>query len=156
MLLTPLADICINKVSKTCVVELVTQIENGGRLSGVSRCFTDNEDTHEEDHDEKYPHEESVHHLGDLLPFGHFQARRLLLAEAVCDIFDIPDQLRVAPENSTVATTTAVNTAVKGQMEGSRFVIIRATRGRSSFEFLLEVLFVVLKEGLGIFRLSER
>lgn len=125
-------------------------------MAGVSRCFPDNEDTHEEDHDEEYPHEESVHHLGDLLPFSHFQARRLLLAEAVRDIFDVPDQLRVAPEDSTVATTAAVNTALKGQMEGSRFVVVGATGGRSSFELLLEVLFVVPKEGLGILRLSER
>lgn len=84
-----------------------------------SRCFPDDEDAHEEDHDEEYPHEDSVHDLGDLLPFGHFQARGLLLAEAACDIFNIPDQLRVAAENSTAATATAVNAGVKGQREGS-------------------------------------
>ncbi len=120
-----------------------------------SRCFPDDEDAHDEDHDEEYPHEDSVHDLGHLLPFGYFQARGLLLAEAVCDIFHIPDQLRIAAEDSTAA----VNTGVKGQREGSRFVVVGAAGGRSCFRLLfgMELLVQFLTvERLGFLHLSER
>lgn len=60
----------------------------------LSGCLGDDEDAHEKDHDEEDPHEESVHHLGDLLPLCHLDTRCSLLTEAVGDVLNVLHHLK--------------------------------------------------------------
>lgn len=84
-----------------------------------SRFLPNDEDAHEENHDEEDPHEESVHHLSDLLPFCPFGACGPLLSETVGNIFDIANQLGV---NSRYATAVAAeHTWAKGHSRARRW-----------------------------------
>ncbi len=75
-----------------------------------------------------------------------------MLAEAVGDIFHVPDQLRIAPEDPTAA----VNTGVKGQREGGWCVFVGAAGG-FRFLFGMERLVPALTvERLGLLHRSER
>lgn len=71
----------------------------------LGRCVANDEDAHEENHDEEDPHEKSVHHLSDLLPFCPFSACGPLLSETVGDIFNIAHQLGVHTRNATTMAT---------------------------------------------------
>lgn len=65
------------------------------KMTELSGCLGDDEDAHEEDHEEKYPHEEPVHHLGNLLPFCYLDTCRSLLPEAVGNVLDVLHQLEI-------------------------------------------------------------
>lgn len=60
----------------------------------LSRCFGNDEDAHEEDHDEENPHEKPIHHLGNLLPLCHLDASMFLLTETVGNKLDVLNHLR--------------------------------------------------------------
>lgn len=74
-----------------------------------SWCFADNENAHEENHDEKNPHEKPVHHFCDLLPLRPLGARGPLLSETVGDILHVSHQLGVHP-----TTMCTEHTGTKG------------------------------------------
>lgn len=61
----------------------------------LSGGLGDDEDAHEKHHEEKDPHEEPIHHLGNLLPFCHLDTRGSLLSEAVGDVLDVLHQLEI-------------------------------------------------------------
>ena len=83
-----------------------------------SRFLPNDEDAHEENHDEEDPHEESIHHLSDLLPFCPFGACGPLLSETVGDVFDVAHQLVV---HSRYATAMAAeHTGAKGHSGARR------------------------------------
>lgn len=89
-----------------------------------SRCLADDQDAHEENHDEENPHEEPVHHLGDLLPLGPFGAGGPLLSEAVGDVLHVAHQLGVHSwDPAAVAAEHAGAEADSGGPVGRLFVL---------------------------------
>lgn len=61
--------------------------------TSVSYGFPHYEQAHEENHNEKQPHEESIQNLGNLFPLSRSSRRSSLIAVTVCDILDIPHEM---------------------------------------------------------------
>lgn len=58
-------------------------------MKKLSGCLGNDKNAHEEDHDEKDPHEKPIHHLGNLLPLCYLNTRSSLLTETVGDVLDV-------------------------------------------------------------------
>lgn len=74
-------------------------------LTVCSWCLANDEDAHEENHDEKDPHKESVHDFSNFFPFCPLDTCSPLLSEAVCNVFNIAHQLGVHTRDATAMAT---------------------------------------------------
>lgn len=104
-------------------------LKKNGNVPFCSFSLANNEDAHEKNHDEENPHEESVHHLGYLLPFSHLGTRGPLLSKTVRDVFHVANQFRVHVRYSTaIATEYAGAKRCGGDLRGRFYVFGAAQR----------------------------